>query len=103
MDKANPFKLGRGVKLRPAEIALVLFMGLVVGLFLGYILMGTAHAMFDIGEFPSMIALHTTSLVQQHQKMPWASDAKATEVLLLRCCGCGCVLAGAEEHFRHDG
>jgi hypothetical protein len=52
MDKPNPFKLGRGLKLKPAEIALVLFLGLVVGLFLGYIVMGTAHAMFDIGKLP---------------------------------------------------
>jgi hypothetical protein len=50
LDRASPFKIGRGVKLRPAEIALVLFLGLLVGLFLGYILMGTAHAMFDIGK-----------------------------------------------------
>lgn len=50
IDKQKLFSIGRGLKLKPAEIAVVLFMGLVVGLFVGYLIMGTAHAMFDIGE-----------------------------------------------------
>jgi hypothetical protein len=85
MDKANPFKLGRGVKLRPAEIALVLFLGLVVGLFLGYILMGTAHAMFDIGELLTKI-LHNTRPLQPHQGLPRVLDVPVQQLLLMLLC-----------------
>lgn len=38
---------GRPVK--PVELAVVVTMGLVMGLLIGYILMGTAHAIFEIG------------------------------------------------------
>lgn len=41
--------LGRGPRLRPLEVAAVLFAGLLAGLLLGYTIMGTAHAVFDIG------------------------------------------------------
>lgn len=37
------------MRLKRTELAIVIGLGLAVGLFLGYILMGTAHAIFDIG------------------------------------------------------
>lgn len=49
MDKPQSFVFGRGIRLRRSEVAIVIGIGLAVGLFLGYILMGTAHAIFDIG------------------------------------------------------
>ncbi|KAF8072913.1 hypothetical protein HT031_000573 [Scenedesmus sp. PABB004] len=51
MEKGLPLlsSVARGLRLKPAEAALVLGVGLVCGLVLGYIVMGTAHAMFDIG------------------------------------------------------
>lgn len=49
MDIAVSLGLGRGPRLRPLEVAAVLFAGLLAGLLLGYTIMGTAHAVFDIG------------------------------------------------------
>jgi hypothetical protein len=50
MDKVvKSLNLGRGSKLKAAEVAIVLALGLAAGLLLGYIVMGTAHAIFDIG------------------------------------------------------
>ena len=50
MDKVvQILNLGRGSRLQAAEIAIVVALGLASGLLLGYIVMGTAHAMFDIG------------------------------------------------------
>ena len=41
-------QLGRG-KVKTVELAIVVTLGVVVGLAVGYILMGTAHAIFEIG------------------------------------------------------
>lgn len=49
MDGKAGTCMGRGLKLKRSEIAIVLALGVAVGLLLGYCLMGTAHAIFDIG------------------------------------------------------
>jgi hypothetical protein len=40
---------GRGKDVKPVEIGVVITMGLLVGLMVGYVLMGTAHAIMEIG------------------------------------------------------
>lgn len=49
MDKVHMLRFAQGPKLKRTEVAMVIGFGLAVGLVLGYILMGTAHAIFDIG------------------------------------------------------
>lgn len=50
MDKVvKSLHLGHGSQLKAAQIAIVLGIGLAAGLLLGYVVMGTAHAIFDIG------------------------------------------------------
>lgn len=49
MEKLLNGRYGRDIRVKRTEVILVIGLGLAVGLFLGYILMGTAHAMFDIG------------------------------------------------------
>jgi hypothetical protein len=55
---SGPLLPGRGGRVTAAEVAAALVLGVAAGLVAGYVLMGTAHAILEIGADASLHYKH---------------------------------------------